>query len=111
MAQWKDDRQLISHEGEKQFKRIEVFIQSMTPEEREYPELMNTSRKKRIAEGSGIPLHDVNIFIKQFEQMRSMMKGMNNMKKNMGKMMGKFGSEMGGKLSMHQMMKNMRRFK
>ncbi len=107
----KDDRQLISHEGEKQFKRIEVFIQSMTPEEREHPELMNTSRKKRIAEGSGIPLHDVNIFIKQFEQMRSMMKGMNDMKKNMGKMMGKFGSEMGGKLSMHQMMKNMRRFK
>ena len=107
----KDDRQFISHEGEKQFKRIEVFIQSMTPEEREHPELMNTSRKKRIAEGSGIPLHDVNIFIKQFEQMRSMMKGMNDMKKNMGKMMGKFGSEMGGKLSMHQMMKNMRRFK
>ena len=107
----KDDRQLISHEGEKQFKRIEVFIQSMTPEEREHPELMNTSRKKRIAEGSGIPLHDVNIFIKQFEQMRGMMKGMNDMKKNMGKMMGKLGSEMGGKLSMHQMMKNMRRFK
>ena len=107
----KDDRQLISHEGEKQFKRIEVFIQSMTPEEREHPELMNTSRKKRIAEGSGIPLHDVNIFIKQFEQMRSMMKGMNDMKKNMGKLMGKMGQDMGGKLSMHQMMKNMRRFK
>lgn len=41
----KDDRQKISHEGEKQFKRIEVFIQSMTPEEREHPELMNSSRK------------------------------------------------------------------
>lgn len=107
----KDDRQLLSHEGEKQFKRIEVFIQSMTPEEREHPELMNSSRKKRIAEGSGIPLHDLNIYIKQFEQMRSMMKGMSDVKKNMGKMMGKFGSEMGGKLSMHQMMKNMRRFK
>ncbi len=107
----KDDRQLISHEGEKQFKRIEVFIQSMTPEEREHPELMNSSRKKRIAEGSGISLHDINIYIKQFEQMRTMMKGMSDVKKNMGKMMGKFGSEMGGKLSMHQMMKNMRRFK
>ena len=45
----KDDRQKISHEGEKQFKRIEVFIQSMTPEEREHPELMNSSRKKRIS--------------------------------------------------------------
>ena len=107
----KDDRQMISHEGEKQFKRMEVFIQSMTPEEREHPELMNSSRKKRIASGSGIPIHDVNLFINQFEQMRSMMKGMSDMKKNMGKMMGKFGSDMGGKLSMHQMMKNMRRFK
>ena len=107
----KDDRQLISHEGEKQFKRIEVFIQSMTPEEREHPELMNSSRKKRIASGSGIPLHDINLYINQFEQMRSMMKGMNDMKKNMGKLMGKMGSDIGGKLSMHQMMKNMRRFK
>lgn len=66
----KDDRQKISHEGEKQFKRIEVFIQSMTPEEREHPELMNSSRKKRISQGSGIPLHELNIFINQFEQMR-----------------------------------------
>ncbi len=107
----KDDRQKISHEGEKQFKRIEVFIQSMTPEEREHPELMNTSRKKRIAAGSGISLHDVNMFITQFEQMRKMMKGFSDVKKNMGKLAGKMGQDMGGKLSMHQMMKNMRRFK
>lgn len=107
----KDDRQMISHEGEKQFKRIEVFIQSMTPEEREHPELMNSSRKKRIAKGSGIALHDINIFINQFEQMRKMMKGMNDLKSNMGKMAGKMGAQGAGKLSMHQMMKNMRRFK
>ena len=107
----KDDRQMISHEGEKQFKKIEVFIQSMTPEEREHPELMNSSRKKRIASGSGIPLHDINLYINQFEQMRKMMKGMSDVKKNMGKLMGKMGSDMGGKLSLHQMMKNMRRFK
>ena len=107
----KDDRQKISHEGEKQFKRIEVFIQSMTPEEREHPELMNTSRKKRIASGSGLSLHDVNLFINQFEQMRKMMKGFSDVKKNMGKLAGKMGQEMGGKLSMHQMMKNMRRFR
>lgn len=107
----RDDRQKISHEGEKQFKRIEVFIQSMTPEEREHPELMNTSRKKRIAAGSGITLHDVNLFINQFEQMRKMMKGFSDVKKNMGKLGSKLGQEMGGKLSMHQMMKNMRRFK
>ena len=107
----KDDRQKISHEGEKTFKRIEVFIQSMTPEEREHPELMNTSRKRRISQGSGISMHDVNQFISQFEQMRKMMKGFSDVKKNMGKLTGKFGQEMGGKLSMHQMMKNMRRFK
>ena len=107
----KDDRQKISHEGEKQFKRIEVFIQSMTPEEREHPELMNSSRKKRISSGSGIPLNELNQFITQFEQMRKMMKGFSDVKKNMSKLTGKFGSDMGGKLSMHQMMKNMRKFK
>ncbi len=107
----KDDRQMISHEGEKQFKRIEVFIQSMTPEERENPELMNSSRKKRIANGSGIPIHDINQYISQFEQMRKMMKGMSDMKGMMSKMSGKIGQSGAGKLSMHQMMKNMRRFK
>lgn len=106
----KDDRQKISHEGEKQFKKIEVFIQSMTPEEREHPELINSSRKKRIAQGSGMSLHELNMFIKQFEQMRSMMKGFSDVKKNMGSMMGKMGT-VGAKLTAHQMMKNMRRFK
>lgn len=98
----KEDRDLISHEGEKQFKRIEVFIQSMTPEERSNPQLLNSSRKKRIAAGSGIPLHDINIYIKQFEQMRNMMKGMNQMKGMMGKM-GGFG--------MQKMMQTMSKFK
>ena len=107
----KNDRQMISHEGEKQFKRIEVFIQSMTPEEREHPELMNSSRKKRIAAGSGIPLHDINQYISQFEQMRKMMKGMSDFKSLMSKNMGKMGANGAGKISMHQMMKNMRRFR
>ncbi len=98
----KEDRDLISHEGEKQFKRIEVFIQSMTPEERSNPQLLNSSRKKRIAAGSGIPLHDVNIYIKQFEQMRNMMKGMNQMKGMMGKM-GGFG--------LQKMMQSMSKFR
>lgn len=106
----KDDRQKISHEGEKQFKKIEVFIQSMTPQEREHPELMNSSRKKRIAQGAGMPLNELNAFISQFEQMRAMMKGFSDVKKNMGSMMGKMGSA-GAKLTAHQMMKNMRRFK
>lgn len=86
----KEDRDLISHEGGKQMKRIEVFIQSMTPEERSNPHILNSSRKKRIADGSGIPLHDINIYIKQFEQMRTMMKNMNKMKGMFGKM-GGFG--------------------
>ncbi len=86
----KEDRDLISHEGGKQMKRIEVFIQSMTPEERSNPQILNSSRKKRIADGSGIPLHDINIYIKQFEQMRTMMKNMNKMKGKFGKM-GGFG--------------------
>ena len=98
----KEDRDLISHEGGKQLKRIEVFIQSMTPEERANPQLLNSSRKKRIAAGSGIPLHDINIYIKQFDQMRSMMKGMNQMKGMFGKM-GGFG--------MQKMMQNMMKFK
>lgn len=101
----KDDRQKILHEGEKQFKRIEVFIQSMTPEEREHPELMNSSRKKRISQGSGIPLHELNIFINQFEQMRKMMKGFSDVKKVIG------GNPNKAKLTAHQMMKNMRRFR
>ena len=101
----KDDRQMISHEGERQFKRIEVFIQSMTPEEREHPDLMNSSRKKRIAQGSGIPIHELNAFINRFEQMRKMMKGFSDVKKMVG------GNPNKAKLTAHQMMKNMRRFR
>ena len=101
----KDDRQMLSHEGEKQLKRIEAFIQSMTPEEREHPELMNSSRKKRIAAGCGMPLHELNVFINQFEQMRKMMKGFSDVKKTLG------GNPNKAKLTAHQMMKNMRRFR
>lgn len=97
----KEDKEMISHQGEKQFKKIEVFIQSMTPEERANPQLINSSRKKRISAGCGIPLHDINIFIKQFEQMRSMMKGFSQVKDKMKH----------GKMGMNQamsMFKNMR---
>lgn len=86
----KDDREKISHEGEKQLKKIEVFIQSMTPDERENPQLIDSSRKKRIAKGCGIDLHEINMFIKQFEQMRNMMKGFTQVKDKVGKM-GKKG--------------------
>ncbi len=102
----KDDREKISHQGEKEFKKIEVFIQSMTPEERANPDLLNTSRKKRIAKGCGMDMHTVNLYIKQFEQMRLMMKGMNDMKK----MMGGFGGKM-GKHSMTKALSMMRKFR
>ena len=121
----KNDREKLSHEGDKQFKKMEVFISSMTPEERNNPDLLNTSRKKRIAKGCGMDLAELNTFLKQFEQMRMMMKGMTDMKS----MFGKFGggmpdfSKMGnlgglggfkGKLGKHAMnkaMSMMRRFK
>ena len=82
----KDDRDKISHEGDKQFKKMEVFISSMTPEERANPDLLNTSRKKRIAKGCGMDYAEVNAFVKQFESMRVMMKGMSDMKGLFGKM-------------------------
>ena len=60
-------------------KPIEAIIKSMTPKERSKPELMNGSRKIRIAKGSGTTVTEVNQLLKQFEQMRKMMKTMNKM--------------------------------
>ena len=68
------------------FKGIEAMINSMTLEERRNPDLINASRKQRIAKGSGKDIADVNQFIKQFDQMKSMMKMMNKMP--MGKLAG-----------------------
>ena len=76
----KDDRQKISHEGEKQFKKMEVLISSMTPQERRNPDLLNASRKKRIARGAGMELSELNTFVSQFEQMRKMMQGFGALK-------------------------------
>src|SRR6476469_3579025 len=67
------------------FKGIEAIINSMTPEERGDPDLIDGSRKKRIAKGCGKDISEVNAFMKQFEQMREMMKAMNKMP--MGRMM------------------------
>ncbi|MBQ7668542.1 MAG: signal recognition particle protein [Clostridia bacterium] len=59
---------------EKQFSRIEAIILSMTPKERNNPDIINASRKKRIAEGCGMQVSDVNRLLKQFDEMRKMMK-------------------------------------
>jgi len=68
------------------FKGIEAMINSMTPEERSNPDLIDANRKKRIAKGAGKDLAELNAFMKQFEQMRDMMKNMNKMSM-LGKMM------------------------
>ncbi|MCX6318022.1 MAG: signal recognition particle protein [Bacteroidetes bacterium] len=70
------------------FKGIEAMINSMTPAERADPDLIDGNRKKRIAKGAGKDIQEVNNFMKQFEQMRSMMKNMNKM--------GAFGRMMPG---------------
>lgn len=74
------------------FAKVESIIQSMTPFERSNPEIMNMSRKTRISKGCGKTIHEVNAFIKQFEDMRKMMfmmskgQGMGNMVRNMRNM-------------------------
>lgn len=70
---------------ERQFDRLEAIILSMTPAEREKPSLINPSRKRRIAAGSGMKVEDVNRLIKQYETMRQMMKQMKGGKGKKGK--------------------------
>ena len=57
------------------FKSVEAIILSMTPYEREHPDVLNGSRRKRIADGSGTSLQEVNKLLKQFEGTRKVMKG------------------------------------
>ncbi len=87
----KADKEKIASAGETQLKRVESFINSMTQKERQKPELINASRKRRIASGSGMPLPELNKFLKDFEGMRKMMKKMTNFSKS-GKM--PFGKKM-----------------
>jgi signal recognition particle subunit SRP54 len=74
---------------DKAFSKIESIIQSMTPDERANPELLNMNRKTRIAKGCGRDLNEVNMFIKQFDQMRKMMH-MLSKGDNMERMMSQF---------------------
>lgn len=68
------------------FKDVEAIIRSMTPQEREDHKILNTSRRRRIAAGSGKPVQDVNKLIKQFEETRKMMQLMSNKQNMMGLM-------------------------
>lgn len=77
---------------EKQLDRIEAIILSMTPEEREKPDLINASRKRRIADGSGMKVEDVNRLLKQYDQMKQMMKKFSSL--TGGKRFGKKGGKL-----------------
>ncbi len=90
---------------EKALGRVEAIIYSMTPQERRKPDIINPSRKNRIARGAGVDISEVNRLIKQFEQTKKLMKQMGVMggkkgKKrgmNMGNMMSMLGGRKGGK--------------
>ena len=79
------------------FKGIEAIIQSMTPKERAEPDILNGPRKKRIADGSGTSIQDVNKLIKQFGETKKIMHMMSN-KKNMANMMRQMKGMRGGGL-------------
>ena len=88
-------------EGERSLKRVESIILSMTKEERANPGLMNPSRKQRIAKGAGVDISEVNRLVKQFDQMKKMMKQMPGLMG--GKRKGGFGGLgglMGGKMKL-----------
>ena len=67
-----DDSQ--AEEAEKKMARMEAMIYSMTPAERRDPDLLNPSRKHRIAKGAGVDISEVNRMVKQFNEMKKMMK-------------------------------------
>ena len=79
--------------AEKQMARTEAIIQSMTPKERQNPNLLNPSRKMRIAKGAGVDISEVNRLVKQFEQTKKLMKQMPGM---MGGKKGRRGGGLGG---------------
>jgi signal recognition particle subunit SRP54 len=68
---------------DKQLDRTKAIIQSMTPKERQEPSVINGSRKRRIAAGSGVEVSEVNRLLKQFEQTKKMMKQFGQMGKKM----------------------------
>jgi signal recognition particle subunit SRP54 len=78
--------------GDDKIKRVEAMILSMTPKERNRPEIINGGRRKRIALGSGNTVNELNQFLKQFQQMRAMMKD----KSKMGGLMSMMGGGLPG---------------
>ena len=83
-------KQIEDAMDEKKMAQIEAMILSMTPKERANPDLLNPSRKKRIAAGAGVDISEVNKLVKQFEQSRKMMKQMGGMMNSKSAKRGKF---------------------
>ena len=79
-------KQIEDQIDEKKLERNKAIIQSMTPKERANPDIINGSRRQRIAKGAGVEVSDVNLLIKQFNQSKEMMKMMKNPKAYGGKM-------------------------
>jgi signal recognition particle subunit SRP54 len=77
------------------FKPVEAIIKSMTKQERANPDLLNGSRKRRLAKGSGTDIQQVNALMKQFDDMRKMMRTMNKMSQTKGGM-AQMAKMMGG---------------
>jgi len=75
--------------SEKDFKRMEAMICGMTPKERRNPQILNASRRRRIAAGSGVSVAELNTLLNRFGQMQTMMKQMGKFKKMMGRMGGR----------------------
>src|SRR5690606_29082065 len=75
---------------EKKLVHLEAIIKSMTPQERRDPSIINGSRRKRIAAGSGTTVQEVNALLKQFEEMKKMMKMMSGIGKKGARGFGKF---------------------
>ena len=90
---WKYKDEIEKVDADSIMKRQEAIILSMTKEERRHPDIIKASRKRRIARGSGVEVHEVNKLLKSYEQMSTMMK-----------QMGKLGSMKG--LASHFMKKN-----
>lgn len=88
MGRMRQQLNIDNEEAQQQLRKVEAIINSMTQEERRNPKLLNASRKKRVASGSGTSVQDINALLKQFREMQRMMKMIG--KGNMPKMPGLF---------------------
>ena len=81
----KADKEKLAYAGEGQLKKIEAYVNSMTPQERQNPDIISPSRKRRIAAGCGAEIPEINRFLKEFDNMKKMMRKVTGMAKG-GKM-------------------------